>query len=139
MIKMMQWIQETPCIIGRNQKCTGAAPIFRNRAARIRRLGLVVNSHIDVALIKMIADPRAWIKKYLRAASDEYELNLDVMMGMNDKRFNSKPSHLVNHELDDVAIMIPRVRDRPNIIRLGFELRIKKRSLLHRRGMSPLA
>lgn len=58
---------------------------------------------------------------------------------MNESRFNSNPSQLVNHELDDVAIIIPKVNDRPNIIRLGFEFRIKKRSNLHRRGMSPLA
>ena len=49
-------------------------------------------------------------------------------MGMNDSRFSSSPSQLVNHELDDVAMIIPRVNDRPNIIRLGFELRIEKRS-----------
>ena len=58
---------------------------------------------------------------------------------MNDKRFNSSPSQLVNHELEHVAIKIPSVSDRPNIIREGFELRIKKRRSLHRRGMSPVA
>ena len=60
-------------------------------------------------------------------------------MGMNDKRFNSNPNQLVNHELDEIAIIIPKLKDRPNIIRLGVEVRIKKRSKLHRRGMSPLA
>ena len=79
------------------------------------------------------------MRKYLRAASEEYELNLDEMMGMNDSRFNSNPSQLVNQELEEIAIIIPKVRDRPNTIRLGFELRIKKRRNLHRRGMSPLA
>lgn len=49
-------------------------------------------------------------------------------MGMNESRFNSSPSQLVNQELDAVAMTIPRVSDRPNMIRLGFELRIKKRS-----------
>lgn len=49
-------------------------------------------------------------------------------MGMNESRFNSSPSQLVNQELDAVAITIPKVSDRPNIIRLGFEFRIKKRS-----------
>ena len=138
-IRMIQCIQDTPCMMGGNQKCTGAAPIFRNRAPRIRRLGLVEKTHVDVALVRIITEPRAWIRKYLRAASDEYELNLDEMMGMNDSRFNSRPSQLVNQEFDDVAIIIPRVSDSPNIIRLGFELRIKKRSCLHRWGMSPLA
>ena len=60
-------------------------------------------------------------------------------MGINDSRFNSSPSQLLNQELDDVAIMIPRVSDIPNMIRLGFEFIIKKRRGLHRRGMSPLA
>lgn len=58
-IRIIQCIQETPCMIGGNQKWTGAAPIFRSRALRIRNLGLVVNSHIDLALMRMVADPRA--------------------------------------------------------------------------------
>ena len=48
-------------------------------------------------------------------------------MGMKDRRFNSSPSQLVNHELDEVAIIIPRIRDLVNTIRLGVEFKIKKR------------
>ena len=53
------------------------------------------------------------------------------MTGINERRFNSNPSQLVNHELDEIAIIIPSVSDKLNMIRLGFEFRIKKRSGLH--------
>lgn len=58
-IKIMQCAQEAPCMMGGNQKWTGAAPIFRRSAPKIRKLGLVRNNHMDVALIRIIADPRA--------------------------------------------------------------------------------
>ena len=70
-IKMIHWVQEIPCIIGGNQKWTGAAPSFRNRAIKIIDLGLVENRVIEAAPAKIIADLRAWIKKYFKAASDE--------------------------------------------------------------------
>ena len=58
-IRIMQCAQGTPCIMGGNQKCTGAAPIFNRRAARIISLGLITNSQVAVALTRMIADPSA--------------------------------------------------------------------------------
>ena len=61
------------------------------------------------------------------------------MMGMNERRFSSKPSQVLNQVLDEIAIRMPSTNAKPNIIRLGFEFKIKKRSDLHRRGMSPLA
>ena len=45
---------------------------------------------------------------------------------MKDKRLSSSPSQVVNQELDDVAIKMPRMRERKNRFRLGIELRIKE-------------
>lgn len=91
--------------------------------------GVVVNRYIDVALIRIMAEPRAWTKKYFKAASDEYELNLDEMMGMKERRFSSSPSQLVNHELAEVAMTIPKISDLEKTMRLGVEFRIKKRRI----------
>ena len=44
---------------------------MRRREARMMSSGVTVNKYIDVALIRIITEPRAWIKKYFRAASDE--------------------------------------------------------------------
>lgn len=59
-----------PCIMAGNQKWTGAAPIFSKSDLKIIAPGLMNKTPIDVALIKIITEPRAWIKKYLRAASE---------------------------------------------------------------------
>lgn len=58
-------------MIGGNQKCTGAAPIFKKRDPKIRILGLKKMIVIEVALIRIMTDPSAWIKKYFSAASEE--------------------------------------------------------------------
>ena len=47
-------------------------------------------------------------------------------MGIKDKRFSSSPSQAVNHELDEIAMRVPRVRDMKNKFRLGFELRMEE-------------
>ena len=41
-----------------NQKCIGAAPIFKSRAAMVRALGSSERNRAG-ALARMIADPRA--------------------------------------------------------------------------------
>ena len=53
-------------------------------------------------------------------------MNLDEIIGINDKRFNSSPSQIVNHELEEVAITTPKIKDSPNTVRLGLEFKIKK-------------
>ena len=58
---------------------------------------------------------------------------------MNESRFNSKPNQALNHELDETAIKIPNKSDDPNIIRLGFEVKIKKRSRSSYTGYEPVS
>lgn len=58
-IRVIHCGQEIPCMMGGNQKWTGAAPILRKSAPKINSLGLIGKSLMDVALIRIMADPRA--------------------------------------------------------------------------------
>ena len=82
--------------------------------------------------LTIIADPKAWIKKYFSAASEVYILVLDVIRGRNDNKFSSRPIQAVNHEVEDIAIMTPRVSVLKKVIFLRVIVTIKKRSKLHR-------
>lgn len=98
-------------------------------------MGLLSNKRKEGALLKIIAEPRAWIRKYFNEASAEYWLNLEEIIGMKDRRFNSNPSQAVNQEEEEKVIRVPKIRVKKK--RTWAGLSIKKRSSLHRRGMSP--
>ena len=70
-IRTKQHHQDIPCTIEGNQKCTGAAPIFNSKDIRIRVEGWKVTKISAEALPRMVMDPRAWIKKYFKADSEE--------------------------------------------------------------------
>lgn len=70
-IKIMHFGHDKPSITEGNQKWTGAAPLFNKREAQISVWGRLKKSKYDGALAKIMHDPKAWIKKYFRAASDE--------------------------------------------------------------------
>lgn len=55
-------------------------------------------------------DPSAWIKKYFKAASEEYWLSLIEIKGIKDNKFNSSPIQAPNHELEHVANKIPKIK-----------------------------
>lgn len=63
--------QDKPCIIVGNQKCKGAAPIFRNSPSKIPFSGRFSIKVALVALIRRTIDPMAWIKKYFKLLSEE--------------------------------------------------------------------
>lgn len=50
-------------------------------------------------------------------------------MGMKESKFSSNPIHIVNQELEEIAMIIPVKSDIENIIRAGCEFGIKKRRL----------
>lgn len=50
-------------------------------------------------------------------------------MGIKDNKFSSSPIHLVNQELEEMAIIRPITSEIENIIRAGCEFGIKKRIL----------
>ena len=130
-IKMMHSGQEIPCITLGNHRWKGAAPIFINRADRIIISGVCKwgeKIRATGVALTIIADPRAWIRKYFNAASEVYILVLDVMRGKKDNKFNSKPIQAINHEVEDVAITAPRSRVHVKITLLRERVTIKKRS-----------
>lgn len=59
----------------------------------------------DPKIIK--AEPKAWIRKYLRDASEEYWFLLVEIKGINAIRFNSNPHHAPNQESDDIDKRTP--------------------------------
>ena len=138
-IRIMQCMKEIPCIIGGNQKWRGAAPTFNNREMRMNRPGIVGLMESVAALPIITVEPRAWIKKYLRADSEEYEFWWEQMIGTKDKRLSSSPSQLENQELADTAIMVPEISVLKNKIRAGLKLVIKKRNYISYTRYEPVS
>ena len=54
---------------------------------------------------------------------------------MKDSKLSSSPIHLVNQELDEIAIIRPIISEIENIIRAGCEFGIKKRILYFMDGV----
>lgn len=74
----------------------------------------------------IIDDPRAWIKKYFRAASEEYWLFLEEIKGMNERRLSSSPIQAPNHEVEEIESVVPKIRVEINRI-WDEDSKIKKR------------
>jgi len=55
----------------------------------------------------IIEEPKAWIRKYLRADSEEYWLFLDEIKGINDNKFNSSPIQAPNQEDEEIDNNVP--------------------------------
>lgn len=70
-IRTKHCIHDRPCITIGNQKWIGAAPILSSKEVKINKVGVVLHIIKDVALVNIIEEPRAWTKKYFRAASEE--------------------------------------------------------------------
>lgn len=62
----------------------------------------------------MKAEPKAWIRKYFRAASEEYRDFLEMRSGIKDKRFNSRPAQALNQDEDERAREVPSVKVKKN-------------------------
>lgn len=69
--RIRAWGQVRPSITWGNQKCNGAAPNFKSKDKAIRMYEKSFEYiWIDLDMIKIV-DARAWIRKYLIAASVE--------------------------------------------------------------------
>lgn len=55
----------------------------------------------------IIEEPKAWIRKYLRADSEEYWLFLDEIKGINDNKFSSRPTQAPNQEDEEIDNTVP--------------------------------
>lgn len=78
-------------------------------------LNLTLNK-IKILLIIKIKDAIACLKKYLIDASVELELNLLIIRGIIIIRFNSSPSQLINQDDEEIAIIVPNISKKINVI-----------------------
>jgi len=81
------------------------------RRIGIRRLGLDLLNHRAILVINITLDPIAWAKKYLIEASVSWFIFVDIINGINDRRFSSIPSHkkiqfVLEIAINDLIIMV---------------------------------
>lgn len=109
-IKIIAWGHIIPSITWGNQKCIGAAPNFNNKAS-LREIEKTVNEKRSRDLEKIIIeDPSAWIKKYFKAASEENLFFSEIIKGMNEIRFNSRPAQAENQKELETARIEPSIK-----------------------------
>jgi hypothetical protein len=121
-----------PIATSGNQKCTGADPIFTMEDTPIKIVdvwGINLTASADVYLIKIpisiIEEAKAWVKKYFKAASAENLLDLDII-GINDSKFNSKPTQTPNQVELVTVIKVPVAKE--------TEKRSEERFIFNRKG-----
>jgi len=118
--------QLKPSMTVGNQKWKGAAPALSSKEISKKVLAKSADS-IDNEADKMInEEPRAWIRKYFKAASEEYWLFLDEIKGIKDNRLSSSPTQAPNQDEEETDKVVPRKRVNRNKT-WGEENKIKKR------------
>jgi hypothetical protein len=104
-------IQDSPSITWGSQKCRGAAPIFKIRAATMIRFWSMVHvcSVRGVVTIgtSIIAEASAWVRKYFSIASFVVLLFCLARMGTKARALISSPAHAANQEEEEVVITMP--------------------------------
>lgn len=125
-IRIITWFHWSPSITLGNQKWKGAAPALSRRATVNKVVASSPEDIIKEADMIMIDEPKAWIKKYFKAASEEYWLFLEEISGIKDKRFSSSPIQAPNQEEDEMERRVPNIRVEKNKI-WEEERGIKKR------------
>lgn len=112
-IKITHWTQDKPSITWGNQKCTGAAPNFNNNDIHnmcIKLKEIKINTEPNT--IK--AEPKAWIKKYFKEASEAYWLLFTPIKGIKDIRFSSRPHQAPNQESEEILKTVPITKVKKN-------------------------
>lgn len=59
---------------------------------------------------RRILDAKAWIKKYFKEASEEYRLLIFIIKGINDNKLISNPIQILNHEEEEILIIVPKIK-----------------------------
>jgi len=107
-----------------NQKWNGAIPIFIiNEEAKM----MLIKGFISVVLFiekiknkiienKKTLDANAWVKKYFREASDENKLLDFIVKGIKDNKLISSPIHTLNHDEEEILIIVPKNKVNKNNI-----------------------
>jgi len=106
-IRITAWGQLSPSITLGNQKWKGAAPALSKSEINKKILAEPKDKRKKEADKIITEDPKAWIRKYLRADSEEYWLFLDEIRGINDNKFNSRPTQAPNQEDEEIDNTVP--------------------------------
>lgn len=111
--RIRAFIQEMDVITDGNQKWQGTAPSFRNKA--VNRINIDMFELIEVLHwlnlpISIRADPKAWARKYLRAASVSWFDFMLRMRGINLIKFSSIATQARNQLGLDRAISVLATR-----------------------------
>lgn len=112
-----------------NQKWRGAAPNFSSRLVVIRRRGITLFVKGDALEINSIlnnsrAEPIAWARKYLIAASVSCWVLLIDIRGIKDIRFSSKAVQIRSQWEEDKAIIVLDTKVKEKIAENGKKERI---------------
>lgn len=113
-INIKALIQFKPDITFGNQKWHGAIPnLIISPKIRAILLKDSVNSSFGINFImadsKIIPEPIACAKKYLIDDSDSWLLLVDIINGINDRRFNSKDIHNKSQWEADIAVIVLKI------------------------------
>lgn len=104
------WGHLSPSMTWGNHQWKGAPPTFKRRARKI--VTLLINESDKYKNLEEISitDPRAWIRKYFKEASEYSGFIFNAIKGMKDIRFSSSPTHAPNQEDDDAEIIDPDIK-----------------------------
>jgi len=116
----------SPSITLGNQKWKGAAPALSSKEVIKKILAEYKDIKKNEADKIIIDDPNAWIRKYLRADSEEYWLFLEEIKGIKDKRLSSRPTQAPNQEEEEIDKVVPISKVNKNKS-CGEDSKIKKR------------
>ena len=99
-----------PSRVGGNQKWNGAEPALSSKAADNGPENVWIFIIIITAEIRSTVDPSAWIRKYFKAASEEYWLFFIKIKGINESKLSSSPIQAPNQEFAETEIRMPSTK-----------------------------
>lgn len=132
----MLLIQFNPSITIGNQKWNGAIPVFiiKEEAKIILIFELKFKSifHSIKKENKIIEnnktlEAKAWVRKYFNDASEENKLFNFIVKGINDNKLISNPIQILNHDDEQILIIVPKNNvDKNNILYEFFKIKKKR-------------
>lgn len=66
------------------------------------------NKYSKIIENKKIEDAKAWVKKYFNEDSEENKFFDLIIKGIKDNKLISRPIHILNQEVADTVITVPR-------------------------------
>lgn len=129
-------IQFKPSITIGNQKWKGAIPVFiikeEAKIILIFELKFNIIFHSIKKENKIIEnnktlDAKAWVRKYFKDASEEKRLFNFIVKGIKDNKLISNPIQTLNHEDEQILIIVPKNNvDKNNILYEFFKIKKKR-------------